>query len=180
MKGVGWVKVNVSDIIWDSKKNGLPSETVIEDISSDVAFDVTGGFEDSVCEYLEEEHEVCVKNFTAQRVIDFEVTIYVDVLSMFYEGLSDKSIKGRISHRLSEDEWILDDVRAELEEMLDDIGAEDLSVLKKLDEIVDFDDWFNFDRAGADIDWSETNELCDHSLVAFRIPCEFIVDGLLK
>ena len=101
-------------------------------------------------------------------MIDFDVTVYVDVMSAFRGEISGDDIRAQIANRFAEDSWLGDDICAEVEEKYGEEASEKIFKMN-FDDLAKF---VIFDRDDAELDIAETSE-CGSGTVAITLHCKF-------
>ena len=110
----------------------------------------------------------------------FEIQIYMDALLLL---LSDKiDIRAEILTRLQEDDFYLESVGEELRSACDELGLDTDGIITKFEnrpreELMEY---ISFSEEDIAFDYEESAKCKDRRLCAFRIGCDFDLDGYLE
>ncbi len=119
-------------------------------------------------------------------MIDFDITIYEDALSLLLNGKTD--VKAEILGQLQQGDPCLENIGEELRLTCDELVLCKGLVLdtekivssfeeKSCEEIMEY---INFSEAGISFDYEESVACGDRRMCAFRVACTFDTDRYLK
>ena len=113
-------------------------------------------------------------------MIDFEITIYEDALSLL---LSDKAdVRVEILAQLQQGDPAIESVGEELRDLCDEHMLDTDKIVAKFEDqsCEELMKYISFSEAGITFDYGESVECGDRRMCAFRVTCSFDADAYLK
>ncbi len=113
-------------------------------------------------------------------MIDFEIPIYEDALSLLLSDRTD--IKAEILAQLQQGDPAIESIGEELRDLCDELVLDTDKIITKFEEqsCEELMKYISFSEAGITFDYGESVECGDRRMCAFRIACNFDSDKYLK
>ena len=116
-------------------------------------------------------------------MIEFEVKIVEDALELLEKKVS---ILNEVQAALEDDDdEVLDDIKDDIDSFMSSKGVDEEKIDAVLEEFDDADietimKCVSIDKSDIYVDWDETQDLDDSSMIAFSVPCKFNLNKFRK
>lgn len=113
-------------------------------------------------------------------MIDFDITIYEDALSLLLKGKTD--IKAEILGQLQQGDPYLENIGEELRKTCEKLVLDTEKIVDQFEEqsCEKIMEYISFSEAGISFDYEESVACEDRRMCAFRVACTFDTDRYLK
>lgn len=114
------------------------------------------------------------------KVIDFDITIYEDALSLLLNGKTD--VKAEILVQLQQGDPCLENIGEELRETCEELVLDTEKIVGRFEEqsCEEIMEYISFSEAGISFDYEESVACGDRRMCAFKVACTFDTDRYLK
>ena len=121
-----------------------------------------------------------VSRRNGEKMIDFDITIYEDALSLLLNGKTD--VKAEILDRLQQGDPCLENIGEELRETCEELVLDTEKIVGRFEEqsCEEIMEYISFSEAGISLDYEESVACGDRRMCAFRVACTFDTDRYLE
>ncbi len=118
--------------------------------------------------------------FTPDNMIDFEVCIYEDALSLLLNNETD--IKAEILNQLQQGDPCLEDISDTLKNLCDELVLDTEEIIARFEEDTyeELMKYVSFSNENITFDYGESAACGDLRMCVFRIPCKFDAGKYIK
>ena len=110
-------------------------------------------------------------------MVEFEVPIYVDTLSMLFTPVD---LRSEVKCQLMQGDPAYEDALEEIGGIIEDREMSVDHMLYRIDNVEKFMEYVSIDEEATEFDYSEADAADDRRLAVFRVYCSFDVDEFIR